>query len=116
MHKDIENKLMEFLQYNIVITRGEKPYRRGRLITFKIYDFYIKMNFSYKGKNRKIDLPLPYKLIYNEENKELIFSYKLSDMTMDYELVKELYDDYPEKGKLYNSYVVIKIEEQGEIK
>ena len=110
MYEKLESILMDFLQYNIIIKINGKLFRKGRFIKFKMHDFFMRLDFIHKDKKRKIELPLPYKILYDKENKSITMSYKLDDMAIEYESILKLYDDVTEKGRLYDALLSIEVE------
>jgi hypothetical protein len=108
MTEQIENGFFKLLQSNIVIDIGERKYREGKFLNFRIKDFYIQLDVIVKGKNRCIDIPIPYK-VYDLDN-GLGFSYEFKDMGNYGEDVDRMLRNSigGGKSKLYNTTLTIK--------
>ena len=60
----IEQIFNKLLQHNIVFTSGEsKIYKEGKLIMFKVKDFYLIFSIKIGNSIKVVELPYPYKII-----------------------------------------------------
>ena len=103
----IEDGFFELLQSEVVLTIGGKRYRGGKFMNFRIKDIFIQMDLTVKGKDRHVDLPIPYEVRRMDNGIEL--SYKFEDMG-DYggeveRLIKKAIGGG--KSKFYNNCICI---------
>ena len=108
MVHNIEKGFFDLLQSDIILLIGEKRYKGGKFINFKIKEFYVQLDLVVNDKYRNIDIPLPFKLKSIENG--IVFSYKLSDMGSYGEEILRMFKNTigGGKSKLYNKELVIK--------
>jgi hypothetical protein len=108
INEQIEAKILDMLQSNVVIYIGDKKYRTGKLQNFKVMDLYVQISLIVSHVERKFEFPTPFKVIKTKD--ELAFSYEVSELgdfgnKLD-EKVKKTFG-IP-KSKLYNQRLRIK--------
>ena len=108
MNKNIEQGFFKLLQSDILLTIDGKEYKSGKFLNFKIKDFYIELDLVINDKYKKIDIPIPFKIEYSDNN--MIFSYKLEDMGSYGNEIKKMIQNSigGGKSKLYNKELKIK--------
>lgn len=104
----IEDGFFELLQSEVVLSIDGKKYRTGRFLNFRIDELFIQLDLIINGKQRHVDIPLPYGCEYTEN--EVVLSYVLSDMgeygeAIDAKLKLVIGGG---KSKLYNKCLVIR--------
>ena len=106
--KQIEHAFFKMLQYEVTMNIGEKRYRSGKLQNFKVMELYIQIELLVKGKERKVEIPLPFEI--TELSDSIVFSYQLADMgEYGAELNKKIKKQFGGgKSKLYNNLLTIK--------
>lgn len=104
----IEQALVEFLQSDIELYIGKKKYRHGKLKNFKMFDLYVQLLLSTNGKERKVELPMPF--VFERNKTGIAFSYRISDMgSYGVDLLEKIQKHLGiPKSKLYNNVLMIK--------
>lgn len=106
--KEIEDALGDFLQCDVVMYSGTKKFRSGKIKNFKLTDLYIQIILVCSNKDKKVELPIPFKVEKTEDT--IMFSYKMSDIgdfgQSLHEKIKK-YIGIP-RSKLYNQHLMIK--------
>lgn len=108
MVRNIEKGFFKLLQSDVILLVGDKRYKGGRFLNFKIKEFYVQLDLVVKDKYRKVDIPLPF-LVRDIDN-GVAFSYKLEDMgSYGNEIIKMFQNTIGGgKSKLYNKELIIK--------
>ncbi len=108
MERAIEKGFFELLQSDIILTIGDKKYKAGRFLNFKLKEFYIQLDLVVNDKYRKVDIPLPFDTKPTEDG--IIFSYQLLDMGSYGAGIMKMFQNTigGGKSKLYNKELVIK--------
>ena len=75
----IEDGFFELLQSEVIMTIDGKKYRGGKFMNFRIKDLFIQIDLIVKGKQRHVDIPIPYEARPIDNGLEL--SYKFDDMS-----------------------------------
>ena len=107
MVHNIEEGFFTLLQSDIILKIGDKKYKGGRFLNFKIKEFYVQLDLVINDKYRKIEIPLPFSIKYIDTG--VVFSYKLEDMgTYGSEILRMIQNNIGGgKSKLYNNELVI---------
>ena len=107
MIRNIEEGFFTLVQSDIILKIGDKKYKGGRFLNFKIKEFYVQLDLVINDKYRKVEIPLPFSVKYIDNG--VIFSYKLSDMgSYGPEILKMIQNNIGGgKSKLYNNELVI---------
>lgn len=108
MVHNIEKGFFKLLQSDVILLIGDKRYKGGRFLNFKIKEFYVQLDLVVKDKYRKIDIPLPFTV--EDIDNGVVFSYRLEDMgSYGSEILKMFQNTIGGgKSKLYNKQLVIK--------
>ena len=79
-----ERFLVSFLQKNLKFSINNKLIKKGKLILFKRFHYFIQISLiSEKGTRENFDLPVPFKVEnYNEEGL-LYFDYRLNSLEVE---------------------------------
>jgi hypothetical protein len=106
--KEIEDVLGDFLQCDVVMYSGNKKFRSGKIKNFKLTDLYLQIILVCANKDKKIEVPIPFKVEKTEDT--ISFSYKMSDIgdfgASLHQKIKK-YIGIP-KSKLYNQVLTIR--------
>lgn len=78
MNRNIEHGFFNLLQSDVILSIAGKQYKSGKFLNFKIKEFYIELDLVINNKYKKVNIPIPFKVIYTDD--VLIFSYKLEDI------------------------------------
>ena len=80
-----EKFLTSCLQKNISFCINNKSLKRGRLLLFKRFHYFIQMSLlSERGLRENFDIPIPFKFeIYKDEGL-LYFDYRLKSLEVDF--------------------------------
>lgn len=107
MVHNIEEGFFTLLQSDIILRIGDKKYKGGRFLNFKIKEFYIQLDLVINDKYRKVEIPLPFAIKYLDNR--VIFSYKLEDMgSYGSEILEMIRNTIGGgKSKLYNTELII---------
>lgn len=108
MTTTIEQGFFDLLQSDVILTIGDKKYKAGRFLNFKIKEFYIQLDLVVNDRYRKVDIPLPFETRPTENG--IIFSYKLEDMGSYGTGILKMFQNTigGGKSKLYNKELIIK--------
>jgi hypothetical protein len=104
----LERSIAHLLQRNIQFSVGEKILRKGKLVIFKVKDFYITFTIiNDKGETKYYDLPYPFVVRASDTGAE--FDYTLDSLAkgnkMLYYRLKVL--NRVKKNKLYDNVLNI---------
>lgn len=108
MVTNIEEGFFKLLQSEIVLSIGDKKYKGGLFLNFKIKEFYVQLDLVINDKFRKIDIPLPFNVEDVEDG--VSFSYKLTDMGSYGENISKMFKNTIGGGKsrLYDKELIIR--------
>ena len=71
----VEKQLECLLQRNIKFVVNEKVLKRGKLLMYRVKDFYIKfVIINNKNEQKYYEIPYPF-AIHNVENNDVVFDY-----------------------------------------
>ena len=115
MVRNIEEGFFTLLQSDIILKIGDKKYKGGRFLNFKIKEFYVQLDLVINDKYRKIEIPLPFDVKYIDNG--ILFSYKMEDMgSYGPEILRLIQNNIGGgKSKLYNNELVIVRVDEDEI-
>jgi len=104
----LEKSLSHLLQRDVKFEVNNKVLRRGKLILFRVKDFYITFTLiNSKGETKYYDLPYPYKVITTDNSADL--DYTLDSLSCGNKML--LYRlkvlNRVKKNKLYDSVLKI---------
>ena len=108
MANNIEESFFELLQSDVILTIGEKKFKRGRFLNFKMREFHIQLDLIINDKYRKVDIPFPF--LIRSIDGGVAFSYKLEDIGSYGGCIKKRIQNTigGGKSKLYNTELLIK--------
>ena len=79
-----EPYLIDCLQKNIGLVIGNKNIKRGRLLLFRRFHYFIQLALSTeKGTRENIDIPIPFKVENHLDEGLLYFDYRLPSLKVD---------------------------------
>jgi len=108
MNEKSEHIINKFLQKDIVFfINCDKPLRSGKLLIFKLKDFYFTFLLRDGETNKVFEIPYPFNI--EECNNHLKLSYTMDDFSQkNFDLLCKAKLLKPKKkNKLYNSTVVL---------
>ena len=80
-----EPYLIHLLQKSVIFSVGNKTIRKGRLLLFKKYHYYIQMALlSEKGQRENCEFPIPFKIENYPDEGLLYFDYRLKSLDTDF--------------------------------
>jgi hypothetical protein len=74
----LENALQDFLLKDILISRGPKKIKTGKVMLYTVRDHYIYFTLIYNGLNKKFELPRPFRFKYNKNH--IVLDYTLEEL------------------------------------
>ena len=107
-----ENFLTNCLQKNVSFCINNKVLKRGRLLLFKRFHYFIQISLlSEKGIRENFDIPIPFKLEAHQDEGLLYFDYRLKSLETDYiplvtEKVASVYFDKILEIQVINNYTL----------
>ena len=103
----LDNHFKPLLQRNIQLTLKNKPYKRGKLINFRVTGCYISFVMQTEKKRETFEIPFPFSIKQNKE--VVVFDYTLETLSeQDYELLVNLKTvSQIKKCKFYNAVFTI---------
>lgn len=103
----LDNYFKPLLQRNIQLVLRSKPYKRGRLINFKLSGCYISFVMHTEKKKETFEIPFPFAIKQN--NNSVFFDYTLETLSeQDYDLLVNLKTvSQVKKCKFYNTALTI---------
>lgn len=103
----LDSFFKELFQKNIQLTLKNKPYKKGRLINFKVSGCYVSLVMQTEKKKETFEIPFPFALKHNGPN--IIFDYTLETLSeQDVELLVNLRTVTKVKNcKFYNAILTI---------
>lgn len=107
-----EDFLTSCLQKNVSFSICNKIIKRGRLILFKRFHYFIQISLlSEKGSRENFDVPIPFKVESHQEEGLLYFDYRLKSLEVDYlplitEKVASIYFDRILEIQIINNYTL----------
>jgi hypothetical protein len=85
----LDNHFKLLLQKNVLLTLKNKPYKKGRLINFKLSGCYISFVMQTEKKKETFEIPFPFAIKQNKES--VVFDYTLQTLSeQDYDLLINL--------------------------
>lgn len=95
------------LQRNVQLTLKNKPYKKGRLINFKVSGCYVSFILQTEKKRETFEIPFPFAIVKN--NSIVQFDYTLQTLSeQDYDLLVNLKTiSQVKKCKFYNALFTI---------
>lgn len=79
-----EKFLISFLQKNLKFSINNKIVKKGRLILFRRFHYFIQISLlSEKGTRENFDLPIPFKVENYEDDGLLYFDYRLKSLEVE---------------------------------
>lgn len=103
----LDNFFKPLLQRNIQLTLRSKPFKKGRLINFKLSGCYISLVMLTEKKKETFEVPFPFAIKRN--NNVVCFDYTLEALSeQDYDLLVNLKTvSQIKKCKFYNTSLTI---------
>jgi hypothetical protein len=103
----LDDNFKELFQKDIQLTLKNKPYKKGKLINFKVSGCYISLVMLTEKKKETFEIPFPF-AIKNVKDK-IIFDYTLETLAeQDYDLLFNLKaTSQVKKCKFYNATLSI---------
>lgn len=103
----LETYLKEYFQKNVQFTLRNKPYKKGRLINFKLSGCYLSFLVQTEKKRETFEIPFPFAA--NNRNNVIFFDYRLETLSeQDFDLLVNLKTTTRIKNsKFYNTTLTI---------
>ena len=103
----LDTNFKELFQKTIQLTLKNKPYKKGKLVNFKLSGCYLSLVMVTEKKQETFEIPFPYAI--QNSNGKLIFDYTLSTLAEhDYALLINLKSTSRVKNcKFYNTILSI---------
>lgn len=107
-----EKFLTYCLQKNINFCINNKSLKRGRLLLFKRFHYFIQISLlSERGLRENFDIPIPFKLETHKEEGLMYYDYRLKSLEVDYvpmikEKVSSIYFDKILEIQIINNYTL----------
>lgn len=107
-----ESFLTGCLQKNVTFSINNKTLKRGRLLLFKRFHYFIQISLlSEKGARENFDVPIPFKIEAHADEGLLYFDYRLKSLEVDYlplitEKVASVYFDKILEIQIINNYTL----------
>jgi hypothetical protein len=104
---NLDNTLKHYFQKNVQLTLKNKPYKKGKLINYRLSGCYVCIILLTEKKKETFEIPFPYTI--KVVNDKLIFDYTLEALAeQDYELLINLKStSQVKKCKFYNTVLAI---------
>jgi hypothetical protein len=104
---NLDNSFKELFQKDVQLTLKNKPYKKGKLINFKLSGCYLSLVMLTEKKKETFEIPFPYAI--KTVNEKLVFDYTLSTLAeQDYDLHVNLKSTSQVKNcKFYNAILTI---------
>lgn len=104
---NLDNCFKELFQKDVQLTLKNKPYKKGKLINFKLSGCYLSLVMLTEKKKETFEIPFPYAI--KTVNSKLVFDYTLSTLAeQDYDLHINLKSTSRVKNcKFYNTILSI---------
>ena len=103
----LDNHLKQYFQKDVQITLKNKPYKKGKLINFKVSGCYISFILLTEKKRETFEIPFPY--IIKMVNNKTLFDYTLESLSeQDFDMLISLKTVTQVKNcKFYNTTLSI---------
>lgn len=103
----LDNYFKGLFQKDVQLTLKNKPYKKGKLINFKLSGCYLSLVMLTGTKNETFEIPFPYAV--KSVSGKLVFDYTLSTLAeQDYALLINLKStSQVKKCKFYNTTLSI---------
>lgn len=107
-----ERFLTDCLQKNVSFSVNNKAIKRGRLILFKRFHYFIQISLlSERGLRENFDIPIPFKIECYKDEGLLYFDYRLKSLEVDYlplikDKVSSIYFDKILEIQVINNYTL----------
>lgn len=103
----LDNSLKAYFQKDVQLTLKNKPFKKGKLINFKLSDCYISLIIHTEKKRETFEIPFPYAI--RTENSKIVFDYTFETLAeRDVELLINLKTVTKIKNcKFYNTILTI---------
>lgn len=104
--------LTSCLQKNVSFSINNKVLKRGRLLLFRRFHYFIQISLlSEKGIRENFDIPIPFKIEAHQDEGLLYFDYRLKSLEIDYiplvtEKVTSIYFDRILEIQVINNYTL----------
>jgi hypothetical protein len=104
---NLDSCFKELFQKDVQLTLKNKPYKKGKLINFKLSGCYLSLVMLTEKKKETFEIPFPYAI--KTVNGKLVFDYTLSTLAeQDYDLHINLKSASQVKNcKFYNTILSI---------
>ena len=103
----LDNYFKPLLQRNVQLTLKNKPYKKGKLINFKVSGCYVSFVVLTEKKKETFEIPFPFAI--KQFNNSVLFDYTLETLSeQDYDLLVNLKTvSQIKKCKFYNATFTI---------
>lgn len=107
-----EDFLVNCLQKNICFSLNNKTIKRGKLLLFKRFHYFIQMTLlTEKGSNENMDIPIPFKIEDHLDEGLVYFDYRIKSLEVDSlpeipEKVSSIYFDKILEMQVINNYTL----------
>lgn len=107
MDNELEHILQTFLQKHIRLILNDKCFKSGRLLLYKINDYYIQLILRVGTSNKTIEIPYPFNCLCKDNT--LQFVYKHASLHKNKLHTKELLQTVKpfKKSKYYDNVLTI---------
>lgn len=79
-----EEQLRTWLQQNICLSINNKTIKRGRLLLYKRFHYFIQMCIlTEKGHKENIDVPIPFDIDFHEDEGLMYFDYRINSLKLE---------------------------------
>jgi hypothetical protein len=107
-----EKFLTDCLQKNVSFCINNKALKRGRLLLFKRFHYFIQISLlTERGLRENFDIPIPFKIDSYRDEGLMYFDYRLKSLEVDYlpmikEKVSSAYFDKILEIQVINNYTL----------
>jgi hypothetical protein len=107
-----EKFLTDCLQKNVSFCINNKALKRGRLLLFKRFHYFVQISLlSERGLRENFDIPIPFKIDLYKDEGLMYFDYRLKSLEVDYvpmikEKVSSVYFDKILEIQVINNYTL----------
>jgi hypothetical protein len=105
LEKELTNLLLRDIK---IFINPAKPIKQGKLVLFKVKDFYFSLSLeNEKGDLKQYEMPFPFSS--DVGHMHLKFDYRIEEFAKNNEFVyfKSKVLNFEKKSKLYNNVVVL---------